>query len=174
MISALVNLRFRLHDPPHSVVIHGITLNVEQKIEIQVANGAFKRAAQPLNMVVFAWDGGRTPGERTIDDISVGRQDPLQPFHPRQCHLCTLQPGQPKEFNDLAQLPDDQWLRASTIDGIKTPIRVSHTLQVHVYYQAPGNPKDMRQFTMSRPVTIAHVKCGFILSHRPFLILWIL
>lgn len=158
IVAALVNFRFRFHDPPFKVRIHGIVLSVEQTVHLQVGNGAYKQAGQPVELLAFAWDGGRTTAERTDDGTLVGRHDPLRPFEARSAHTCTLKPGEPREFANLGQLPTDNWLRPSTFAGTKTPIKMSHVLVVSVYYRDPFSKKDLRQMKIQRPVEIASVR----------------
>lgn len=157
MVSALLNFRLRFHDPPLKVHIHGVVLSVVQTVELQYGDGAYRQAGEPTELLAFAWDGGRTAAERTADGTLVGRQNPLRPFDAKTAHTCTFEPGVPKEFSALGQLPADNWLRPTTFPGTRSPIKMSHVLKVSVFYRDPFSPRDMRQMIISRPVEIASV-----------------
>lgn len=158
IVSALLNFRLRFHAPLRRTRVNGVFVSVVQTAQFQTTKGgAFKQAGDPLELLAFAWDGGRTKHETTPDGALGGFSDPLKPFEAKKSHACVLEAGQPHQFACLAQLPGDTWLRPSTCPGTKTPMRISHVLKVTVVFQHPVHEKDLRQLTITRPVEIASV-----------------
>lgn len=139
-------------------------VSVAQSVHLRTSDGSFKQAGDPVELLAFAFDGGRTTHEMSLDGAFGGFTDPLKPFEARKSHTCTLQPGKPHEFACLAQLPDDTWLRPSTFPGTETPMEISHTLKVTVVYKHPLHQKDLRQLVMTRPVSIASVRRRLVCS----------
>lgn len=156
--SGLFNIRFRFHDPPQKVLIRGISVKVLQSVELQTKNGDYQLAGKPSSLTVFTWDGIRHEGETAEDGTFIRRQHPLKQLSVKNGNLFTLQPGKGKDFSDLAQLPDDAWLRPSTIRGVNTPMKISHCLQVHIHFQSQCRQPEIKQYIFSRPVNIASVR----------------
>lgn len=158
MVSALVNIRFNFHDPPQDTRIHTIVLSVKQTFSLRGPDGTFRRAGKPQKLNTLVFDDGRTPGERTADGgARVCRGCPLQTIESQHSQLCDIRPGEPRQFAALAQLPTDDWLRPTTIEGTDTPLGVSHELVAEVTYRSPKDPRHMRVLTCARPVDIASV-----------------
>lgn len=61
------------------------------------------------------------------------------------------------------RIPIDDHVRATTLEGSETPIRVSHKLLVEVRYRAEGQPSD-KIFLFGKDVTIGSVSAGIPFS----------
>lgn len=111
------------------------------------------------SIVIFRMDGRQHYSREveTADGRLVFLQERQNKKSPRPptTHLGTLTPGQSESFSQLVQLPSDAELRPSTVDGSRTPIRISHELQINVVY-SEGKGK-VRQLQASKRVQLASV-----------------
>lgn len=53
-----------------------------------------------------------------------------------------LTPGQPWTYSRVMRIPDDDFIRATTLEGSDGRIRVSHTLGVEITYRGPQDTVD--------------------------------
>lgn len=164
MIAGLVNVRVNFHDPPQRTHVHAVVMGVKQSFSIKQSDERFKRAGPPQKLNILAFDDGSIPGERTADGAArVCRTRPSQPVEAQHLHLCELKPGESRQFSALAQLPTDDWLRPTTVDGTQTPLRVSHEMFVEITFRNPAStgPQQSRVMTWTTPVHIASVGLQF-------------
>lgn len=160
MIAALVNVRVHFHHPPQQTHVNAIVMGVKQSFSIRQPDDTFKRAGPPQRLHILAFDDGSMPGERTADGAArVCRTQPSQPLNAHRMHLCDLAPGEARHFSALAQLPTDDWLRPTTVEGTETPLRVSHEMFAEISYRNPtsSGPQQTRVMTWATPVRIASV-----------------
>lgn len=69
-----------------------------------------------------------------------------------------LKAGTPFNFSRTFRVPNDDYIRGTTMEDTDTRIRVSHKLSVEVRYQVAGEQDD-KLFTLSKPVSIASCCC---------------
>ena len=76
---------------------------------------------------------------------------PVDPLH-------VVQAGQSYEISHMARLPNDDFIRPSTLDGTKTPLRVLHELIVEVRFLPLTRPGgSVKVLKVTRPITISSV-----------------
>lgn len=93
---------------------------------------------------------------------SPNKQGPGQ----EEASLATVKEGQSPSFTFLARLPNCKAIRASTVEGSDTPIRVSHALSLDVRYRASDGSS--RVMSIYKRVQIASVSDPSLQSQVSF------
>ncbi|KAK4056515.1 hypothetical protein OIO90_002362 [Microbotryomycetes sp. JL221] len=91
--------------------------------------------------------GGMANGFQLDNDEFIQEQTPLH----------QLDVGQEYHYSALFRVPNDDYIRPTTLKGTKTNIRVEHRLLVEIRYSKRGG--DDRLLSIQRPVEIASCCC---------------
>ncbi|GAA5918021.1 hypothetical protein JCM6882_009475 [Rhodosporidiobolus microsporus] len=147
-IGGLLLFRLVFYAPPTTLRIHSVKLNILQHSVLQPPNqpGALV-APPPAPHIISILDSSSPPSGATLveDGRGASRRD-LSSREP-----LAVGNGQPLELLHLARIPNVQHrLRASTMEGVDTPLALRHTVEVDVLYweeeeQAGRSGKGKRQ-----------------------------
>ncbi|EJD47035.1 hypothetical protein AURDEDRAFT_113612 [Auricularia subglabra TFB-10046 SS5] len=158
-VGGVVQFSLNLASVPRELRLHSITATLLQSYTLTSYSHPRKTISPPphrrplfhIDHTTQLWDDGdatrRRPG--TV----------LQPPSVRaRGLLASLAPGGSLQVSHVARLPKDDLLRATTLPGSETPIRVAHTLALDVAFSAPGSGSGPRVLRTERPLTI--LSCG--------------
>ncbi|GAA5870164.1 hypothetical protein JCM8547_006906 [Rhodosporidiobolus lusitaniae] len=116
------------------------------------------------------------PVEDTSSDSSsspLSVSPPPEPSFRPQSTCCKIVPDEPVSdpiplarlpahteyhYSKILRVPNDDYVRATTLEGTNTCIRVSHKFSVEVRYRKEGDEEDML-LTMGKPITITSCCC---------------
>ncbi|GAA5857954.1 hypothetical protein JCM8547_006637 [Rhodosporidiobolus lusitaniae] len=181
---ALCNIRLTLLGPPRPVTILSVEGIVHQSFEVTYQNGKVARPT-PREHVLVKVDERASPSLTmpmhnpavctVAPSVSQAAPPAITPSSPLQrpstccpilpdvpipdpSPLCTLSPSQDYSYARILRVPSDNFVRATTLEGTVTPLRVLHDLRVRVRYKVGEEGEEMN-LTLGKPVTIASCCC---------------
>lgn len=176
-VASLISVRLSLLGAPTKLNIISIKCFVSQHFTIHYIDGKVVRPP-PARYDLRAVDPSSAPS-LCVPVSQMGRNMPLPPLksnkYPRPLPppadlplidpepLAEVEKGEPYSFSRVMRIPIDDHVRATTLDGSETPIRVSHKLLVEVRYRAEAEAGD-KIFLFGKDVTIGSVSSSFAFS----------
>ena len=80
-------------------------------------------------------------------EVVIGDEKPLR----------RLEAGEEYAYSRVMRVPDDDFVRATTLEGSEGRIRVSHNLAVEIRYKVVGDEGGEKMLRLSKKLTITSV-----------------
>lgn len=151
-------MRISFFSPPE-LSIQSITTYVQQAFEITYSRSDRIAHPVPQRHLLYHVDH-MTPASSSLP---LSHQNLAQTGYPSRSDTDTndtfiqLEAGQEFTYERLVRLPDDNYLRATTLLGTKTNIRVTHKIVAEIRYHVHGSSEGAKVLTMAKVVSIASV-----------------
>ncbi|KAK4700513.1 hypothetical protein P7C70_g5733, partial [Phenoliferia sp. Uapishka_3] len=167
-VASLLSLRLSLLGPPTSLTIHSISCYITQTFALHYDDGrVFNPDARKYPLKAIAPNTVPAPsGVLAFGSSDAEHEKDKDP-------LRKLKKGEEYNYQRLMRVPDDDFVRPTTLTGTETKIRASHTLSVEIRYRK--SPCDeLKATTIRKPVTIGSSLFRDVLgrentsAHHPF------
>ncbi|GAA6014743.1 hypothetical protein JCM10207_006924 [Rhodosporidiobolus poonsookiae] len=101
------------------------------------------------------------PATTSDPDLKPGSTYCRPKLVPDPCPLARVKSGQEFHHARIVRVPDDDYVRPTTVEGTDTPIRVSHKMSVEIRYRKEGDNPDAEDmvFTMGKAINITSCCC---------------
>ncbi len=151
-VGGIFNVDIHSANPPPDLQVYLVRVNLETNIELRTKRkGAQKVPTQRHKL----WQRGWVPPRKN---------DPMGPGDGNRAHGSVREPGtdNPWTVQTVARIPDDNVIRASTLQGSRADARFSHTLVVEVVHSRDpdfdglpaGSERKLKVFALRQPVII--------------------
>ncbi|EJD36276.1 hypothetical protein AURDEDRAFT_188430 [Auricularia subglabra TFB-10046 SS5] len=166
-VGGLIHFSLNFPSVPAGLRLHSITADVVQSYALHSQKRPGQTRSPPSHhRLLFNLDSRSLLWDETTKDDAPENAVPRRPTtilktyptsDPRnQGLMASLSAGGSLRISHVARLPDDYALRATTLEGTQTPIRISHTIVLDIKFSGPG--ADMRLLRTERPLTL--LSCG--------------
>ncbi|GAA5943731.1 uncharacterized protein JCM15063_005819 [Sporobolomyces koalae] len=134
MVGGLLLFRLSLLFPPQGIMIYSIKVKIIQKFHLQSpTNKAHESVPPPHSQTIFILDSAHPPNFAKVKEDNLGARSGSAT--PKVGPLKVLRKDEMWKIHHLARLPNDNHIRPSTHEGTKSPISVTHSIQMELTFR---------------------------------------
>ncbi|GAA5911200.1 uncharacterized protein JCM6883_001936 [Sporobolomyces salmoneus] len=151
MVGGLLLFRLSLLFPPQGLMIYSIKVKIIQTFHLRSpTDTAHESIPPPHSQTVFILDSAHPPNFAKVQEDNLGARSGSAT--PKIGPLKVLRPDEMWKIHHLARLPNDNHIRPSTHEGTKSPISVTHTIQMELTFRRLTEEEE--NASMEEPLTI--------------------
>ncbi|GAA5998490.1 hypothetical protein JCM5350_003034, partial [Sporobolomyces pararoseus] len=153
MVGGLLLFRLSLLFPPQGLMIYSIKVKIIQTFHLQSpTNKAHESIPPPHSQTIFILDSAHPPNFAKVQEDNLGARSGSAT--PKIGPLKVLKKDEMWKIHHLARLPNDNHIRPSTHEGTKSPISVTHSIQMELTFrkltEEEENPSTDEPLTIPR------------------------
>ncbi|GAA6016537.1 hypothetical protein JCM11491_002354 [Sporobolomyces phaffii] len=134
MVGGLLLFRLSLLFPPQGLMIYSIKVKIVQTFHLQSpSDKAHESIPPPHSQTIFILDSAHPPNFAKVQEDNLGARSGSAT--PKIGPLKVLKKDEMWAIHHLARLPNDNHIRPSTHEGTKSPISVTHSIQMELTFR---------------------------------------